>query len=239
MEELLESSINVEPVANVEPQEQASESVNSEVAPLHDKPVQSAEDNAKFAAIRRQAETEAKQKAKDETIAELYGETHGIYTYADYQKALQAQKEQEELESLISSNVPEQYAKEMLENKKFREQYQAQQKTVAEQERRNNDYKAFIDEYPDVKPESIPAEVWAEAEKKSLVDAYARYENKQLRQQISQVKKNEENIQATTGSVTGNGDTHNVTLTPEMVEKMSPQEIAKRWQEVKKVFNMK
>jgi hypothetical protein len=35
---------------------------------------------------------EATTKAKDELIAEMYGETHGIYTYADYQKALAEQK---------------------------------------------------------------------------------------------------------------------------------------------------
>jgi hypothetical protein len=35
---------------------------------------------------------EATTKAKDELIAEMYGETHGIYTYADYRKALAEQK---------------------------------------------------------------------------------------------------------------------------------------------------
>ena len=39
---------------------------------------------------------EATAKAKDELIAEMYGETHGIYTYADYQKALAEQKAAEE-----------------------------------------------------------------------------------------------------------------------------------------------
>jgi hypothetical protein len=35
-------------------------------------------------------------RAKDTVIAEMYGESHGIYTYADYQKALEDQKAQEE-----------------------------------------------------------------------------------------------------------------------------------------------
>lgn len=39
---------------------------------------------------------EATAKAKDELIAEMYGETHGIYTYADYQKALAEQKAAEQ-----------------------------------------------------------------------------------------------------------------------------------------------
>lgn len=39
---------------------------------------------------------EATTKAKDELIAEMYGESHGIYTYADYQKALAEQREAQE-----------------------------------------------------------------------------------------------------------------------------------------------
>lgn len=58
------------------------------------KQVQSQEDNAKFAAIRRETE----QKAKDAVIAEMYGKSHGIYTYADYQKAVQEQQRRQEAE---------------------------------------------------------------------------------------------------------------------------------------------
>ena len=72
-----------------------TESVTEEVA-TSQKPVQSAEENSKYAAIRREAEQKAAMKAKDEMIAEMYGESHGIYTYAEYQKALAEQKAAEE-----------------------------------------------------------------------------------------------------------------------------------------------
>lgn len=98
MDELL-TSVNAEQVSDESSQTEqvTSESVNGEVAtPQNEKPVQSAEENAKYAAIRREAEQKAAAKAKDEMIAEMYGESHGIYTYADYQKALAEQKAAEE-----------------------------------------------------------------------------------------------------------------------------------------------
>lgn len=66
-----------------------SESVNTEVAAVQndkpvEKPVQTPEQNAEFARVRREAET----KAKDAVISEMYGESHGIHTYAEYQAAL-------------------------------------------------------------------------------------------------------------------------------------------------------
>jgi hypothetical protein len=43
-------------------------------------------------------------RAKDTVIAEMYGESHGIYTYADYQKALADQKAQEERQQFQDEN---------------------------------------------------------------------------------------------------------------------------------------
>jgi hypothetical protein len=98
------TSVNAEQVSDEGSQiEQGNESVNEGVA-TSQKPVQSAEDNAKFAAIRREAEQKAATKAKDEIIAEMYGESHRIYTYADYQKALADQKAQEQRQQFQDEN---------------------------------------------------------------------------------------------------------------------------------------
>ncbi|MDF2800783.1 MAG: hypothetical protein K0S61_686 [Anaerocolumna sp.] len=106
MDEMIESTVNAEPVGNVEPQEEIAEqlkqvepteSVTEEVAePQQEqqKTVQDAQTNAMFAKIRREAE----QKAKDNMISEMYGQTHGIHTYAEYQRAVQEQKRQQEAE---------------------------------------------------------------------------------------------------------------------------------------------
>jgi hypothetical protein len=106
MEEMIESTVNAEPVGNVEPQEEITEqleqvepteSATEEAAEPQEgqhKPVQDAQTNAMFAKIRREAE----QKAKDNMIEEMYGQTHGIHTYAEYQRAVQEQKRQQEAE---------------------------------------------------------------------------------------------------------------------------------------------
>lgn len=95
----IESNVNALPEVNVEPQAQEvnSESVHEEVAPSqNEKPIQSAEENAKYAQVRREAEQKAYQKAQDELIASMYGESHGIYTKADYDKAIAEAKAAEE-----------------------------------------------------------------------------------------------------------------------------------------------
>jgi hypothetical protein len=78
-----------------------SESVNGGVAtPQNDKPAQSPEQNAEFARVRRDAET----KARDAVIAEMYGESHGIKTYAEYQKAIADNKAAEQREQFREEN---------------------------------------------------------------------------------------------------------------------------------------
>jgi hypothetical protein len=94
MDELL-TSVNAEQVSDEGSQveQEVSESVSEEVAPSqNEKPVQTPEQNAEFAKVRREAET----KARDAVIAEMYGESHGIHTYAEYQKALADQKAAEQ-----------------------------------------------------------------------------------------------------------------------------------------------
>lgn len=86
-----------ENVVDSQPVEQVDTTVNEPVnagneevaTPQADvKPVQTAEQNAEFARVRREAET----KAKDQMISEMYGESHGIHTYAEYKRLLVAQK---------------------------------------------------------------------------------------------------------------------------------------------------
>lgn len=121
-EELL-SSVNAEPAATVEPQaeptpatpapaQESAESVNGGAAPAAEvkKPVQTAEENARFAAVRREAEI----KAKDALVAEIYG-AQGIKTYEQYQKALAAEVAAERAAAMNAS--PELYA-ELTETKR-------------------------------------------------------------------------------------------------------------------------
>lgn len=203
------------------------------------KPVQSAEENAKFAEVRRKAAEEAKAKTRDEMIAEMYGATHGINTYAEYQEALAKQEQEQKLAELLEQGISDEVATELLETRKFREQYQAEQTTKQQQAQQQADLQDFIKEFPDVKADEIPTEVWqANANGKPLVDAYARYALKQRNVAETKAKANEENAKGSMGSVTGLGGQNSV-LTEEMIGSMSPKELSERWGEVKKLYKMK
>ena len=67
---------------------------------------------------------------------------------------------------------------------------------------RQQSFLRFSREFPEVKAEEIPAEVWKDfAEGKGdLADLFARQENKRLKAELAAMKKNEENRQKSTGS---------------------------------------
>jgi hypothetical protein len=92
------------------------------------------------------------------------------------------------------------------ERKAFEEGREVEQKTkTAEQEAEAARKKGFADfarDYPDVDVKAIPKEVWDKvAAGEALTAAYARFENKRLREEISAMKKKAENAARTTGSM--------------------------------------
>lgn len=76
---------------------------------------------------------------------------------------------------------------------------------VAEERRtqaRERDMQAFIEAYPDVKAESIPAEVWQRfAGGDSLSAAYTMYQNRALEHRLSAERQNRQNRQRTPGGL--------------------------------------
>ena len=208
-----------EPVNNEPVNAGSGEVATPQTEPV--KPVQSAEDNAKYAEIRRKAEADAEARTRDKIISEMYGESHGIHTYADYQKAV-AQAEQEAREQQIrqeyeAKGVPEELLEELVTSKREREErakekeIQIQQETQRLTQQRN--FEEFVSAYPDVKAEEIPSEVWVEVSNgKSLVDAYAKHEVTILKAKVAEYESklkaqevNQTNANSSTGSVTGNG----------------------------------
>jgi hypothetical protein len=123
-------------------------------------------------------------------------------------------EEQQALNDLIQKNIPEEYAKEMLENRKFREQYQTEKQQREQQEKEQKMYLEFLEAYPDVKPEDVPAEVWQEVAKgRNLLDAYVRYENKRLKDEMAKYQTQQQTQQAnlnnaatSTGSIKDSGN---------------------------------
>lgn len=184
----------------------------------------------------------AKQEGIDTYIANQGYEWNGnpIKTEAEYKEALHEQELREKY-----SDLPEDVQNELIESKKFRNEHKAKE-TAAEQrvreyeEKEKNDviFKEFVKEYPDVK--ELPQPVIDEINNGvNLLDAYARYENKTLKEQLAALKEgkeiekqNADNEQASTGSVRGQGDVKPARFTQEQVAKMSDSEMNKNWDAV-------
>jgi hypothetical protein len=145
-------------------------------------------------------------------IEELAGQ-HGM-TPDEYISAVQQQREQSRIDELVSQGISEEVAQEMLENRKFREQYENEKKAKAEEEKKNADYAEFFDYFRqangrDYVPanDKIPDNVWESVNQGvPLKFAYMAHENSQLRTQLSTLKQNKANAsKAPVGSVTAHG----------------------------------
>jgi hypothetical protein len=102
----------------------------------------------------------------------------------------------------------------MLENRKFRDQYEAEKKAKAEEEKKNAEFGEFFEYYRQANgreyvpnQDAIPENVWeAVNQGVPLKFAYMSHENQQLRSQLSMLKQNESNTKkAPVGSVSAHG----------------------------------
>jgi hypothetical protein len=132
----------------------------------------------------------------------------------EYIEAVRQQQEQERIHQLVEQGISEEVAHELLENRKFREQYENERKAKAEEERKNADYNEFFDYYREANgrdfvpnQDNIPQSVWDATEKGvPLKFAYMMHENSQLRNQLTTLKQNDSNAKkAPVGSVTAHG----------------------------------
>lgn len=68
-------------------------------------------------------------------------------------------------------------------------------------------YAAFVEEYPDVRPEDIPPEVWEWAQAEgSLVSAYRKWELLTLKDELAALQMNRKNQKAAVGPAQGDGE---------------------------------
>ena len=180
----------------------------------------------------------ARQEARDSYISEQGYEWNGkpITTEADYYQAL---REQEMMEEYQEKDIPEEVIQELIENKKFRETYETQQKQTQEQFKKEQEYKMFLERFPDVKTDEIPMSVWEDVSKgRSLTDSYVNFENQMLKQKLSEYEKknnteyrNEENAKSSVGAIRSS-DGIQPMLTREQVSKMSTKEVNQNWKQV-------
>ena len=68
-------------------------------------------------------------------------------------------------------------------------------------------YAAFVEEYPDVRPEDIPQQVWEWAQQEgSLVSAYRKWEIAELRDELAALEMNRKNRRAAVGTAQTDGE---------------------------------
>jgi hypothetical protein len=167
-----------------------------------DKTKQDAELNAKFAAVRRKTEQETRDKLVKELAEKLkWGED--IKDYASLQEAIKEQQARAEAEATgVDVEIIKEKNQLKEENEKYRSQAMKQQQ-----------YADFFKSYPHIDIKTVPIEVWTEFNAgHSLVDAYARHENKLLKEKLAKFEKenkadekNDKNKKASTGSVADKG----------------------------------
>ena len=81
-----------------------------------------------------------------------------------------------------------------------------QNQTMGEQSN-GHIYQAFLDEYPNIRPDEIPPEVWDEANRSGdLLGAYRVYEIKKLREELENFRKNADNRKMDVGSARSDGE---------------------------------
>lgn len=161
-------------------------------------------------AVQRASE-EAAQQARDAVYAEMGLEWQGkpIKTEAEYKQALQ----EKQLLEKYSSLDPE-LAQELIESRRFREELQKQQADQAEQKKQQASLNEFFDYFEEVNErkfdpnkDQLPQEVLdAVNNGQTLLSAYMKHQNKELRNRLKiQIQNQANQKKAPVGSVTAGG----------------------------------
>jgi hypothetical protein len=147
------------------------------------------------------------------SFVEQLAQQHGM-DVNQYLEAVKQQQEQQRLEKLLQNNIPEEYAKEILDNRKFREQFSQQQEEQAKQAKADAEFNDFFTHFQategrafDANKDQIPQSVWEATQNGvPLKTAYMEHQFTQMQQQIKTLRQNELNAKkAPVGSVTRNG----------------------------------
>ena len=110
-------------------------------------------------------------------------------------------EEQQKLNELVQKNIPPEIAKEVLESRKFRETYTTKEKEMQQKQEQQQMYSEFLEAYPEFKDpqkaNGIPPEVWQAVNKgEKLTNAFARYENQQLKAEMAKFQQQQQVAQA-------------------------------------------
>lgn len=157
------------------------------------------------------------------TKADEFGMSVDDYISSIEKQEQEHRKAQEEkrIEQMIENGVPEDVAREVVATAELRRQLQEkenklnqQEKEREQREKKEKEYQEFLEQFPDVKAEDIPKDVFLNAQKSNLKTAYLEYQNAELKKQLEISKTNEKNQNTTVGSTTEYGGVHTEKIDP-------------------------
>jgi len=161
--ENLNSSESASEVVSTQPIETTEQPVNAgteevTTSPVAEKPQQSPEQNAIYADMRRKIQAEDKEQAQkdiDQEYADMFGKSNGIFTKADYHKAIKEQNQRAEAEK---QGIDPAFYKRFND---MEEENKATKATTAEYERKLK----LIDEHDSLNKDETFSEYYKEHEK--------------------------------------------------------------------------
>ncbi|MGD6898606.1 hypothetical protein [Bacillus infantis] len=143
--------------------------------------------NQAFAQMRREKEAAERQlKEMDAVISETYGESHGIHTFAEYQAAVQAEKEAAERQKYVDAGLPDDVIDKLSKVDEVLKQAEEEKFSRALMD----NFTSLQQEYPELvkEPQDINAEVWAKWDDGktglSLTEAYELVNKKAIREHL-------------------------------------------------------
>lgn len=129
-----------------------------------------------------------------------------------YEQEQEQIRQQQQIDEMIENGVPEEVAKEVVATSQLRKQLQEEKNQLEEEKRKkaseeakDKEFLEFLEAFPDVKAEDIPKEVFLNAQKSSLKQAYLEYQNSEYKKQLEILKTNQKNEQKSIGSITDTG----------------------------------
>lgn len=129
-----------------------------------------------------------------------------------YEQEQEQIRQQQQIDEMVENGVPEEVAKEVVATSQLRKQLQEEKNQLEEEKRKkaseeakDKEFLEFLEAFPDVKAEDIPKEVFLNAQKSSLKQAYLEYQNSEYKKQLEILKTNQKNEQKSIGSVTDTG----------------------------------
>lgn len=212
MENIIESTVNAEPVVNVEPQ-QTNEPVETQVQIPEGNPqqtqVQDPQTNAAFAEMRRAREAaEARARKADELISKVYAE-QGYKSLDDLDRAYQEYQENQQRQQFEAAGLNPDLINQLIENHPAVQQSKQFLTKQQEEQRLDNEAAELFKEFPDLNPEDIPREVFIENKKTGipLVYLYARHAAKNAITIAEQktIKGLQQNAQSSPGALSSPG----------------------------------